>query len=160
MVGLAVGLALASRVIYFHVDARPKSMFQQIELESHFVDSNRWGLELSDNDIEWIYRIVEHEAGNQKADGKRAVAEVVLNRVYSNKFPNTVEGVLFSPGQFCSREELEKMNPSESTQEVVNQVIWGEGDYVLSMHALYFKNTPKGSKDEVKIGDHYFRRKY
>lgn len=50
--------------------------------------------------IDELVRLVHSEAGNQDALGKRLVISVVLNRVESSKFPNTVHDVIYQPGQF------------------------------------------------------------
>jgi len=50
---------------------------------------------ITEEDIETLCRIVEAECSNESYEGKIAVANVVLNRVMSNKFPNTVEEVVF-----------------------------------------------------------------
>ena len=51
-------------------------------------------------DLELLAALVHAEAGNQDMVGKRLVADVVLNRVASDKFPNTISGVIYDPGQF------------------------------------------------------------
>ena len=42
------------------------------------------------------------EAGNQSVEGKRAVIEVILNRVKTDVWPDTVELVLSQPRQFMT----------------------------------------------------------
>lgn len=59
---------------------------------------------LSDEDIDLICRIAVLEAGNQCEDGRRAVIEVMLNRLMSEYYPNTVYGVLSAEGQFTTWE--------------------------------------------------------
>lgn len=54
------------------------------------------------SDIELIARVVRAEAGNQDFRGKRLVAAVVLNRVESGAFPNTVYGVIYQQHQFST----------------------------------------------------------
>ncbi len=44
--------------------------------------------------------LVYCEAGNQPYEGKLAVAAVVMNRVRSAAYPNTVSGVIYASGQF------------------------------------------------------------
>jgi len=44
--------------------------------------------------------IIQAEAGNQCYDGKLAVGAVVLNRVKSDRYPNTISEVIYAPGQF------------------------------------------------------------
>lgn len=51
-------------------------------------------------DLELLAALIHAEAGNQDMTGKRLVADVVLNRVASPKFPNDISGVIYDPGQF------------------------------------------------------------
>ena len=51
-------------------------------------------------DVDLIARVIRHESGNQSLAGKIAVANVILNRVKSHQFPNTVYEVLFQKNQF------------------------------------------------------------
>ena len=46
-------------------------------------------------DIYWLSRIINAEAGGEPFLGKIAVGNVVLNRVRSSQYPNTVKGVVF-----------------------------------------------------------------
>ena len=50
--------------------------------------------------VYWLSRIIYAESGNQSLDGKIAVGNVVLNRVASPRFPNTVYEVIFQRNQF------------------------------------------------------------
>lgn len=52
----------------------------------------------SDRDI--LYRIVEAEATDGTEEQKRNVASCILNRVDSDEWPNSIEGVVFQKGQF------------------------------------------------------------
>ena len=54
----------------------------------------------SEKDLRLLSAIIFCEAGNQCYAGKKAVGIVVMNRVKSDKFPNTVEDVLYQSGQF------------------------------------------------------------
>lgn len=57
-------------------------------------------MELSEEDIMLLACIVDWEAGYETYEGKLAVANVVLNRVRSNSYPDTVSGVIYQRGQF------------------------------------------------------------
>jgi N-acetylmuramoyl-L-alanine amidase len=48
-----------------------------------------------DTDVYWLSRIIYAEANGESFEGKIAVGNVVLNRVASGEFPNTVKGVIF-----------------------------------------------------------------
>lgn len=57
-------------------------------------------MELSEEDIYLIACIVDWEANAEVYEGKLAVANVILNRVRSGLYPNTVSGVIYQRGQF------------------------------------------------------------
>lgn len=46
-------------------------------------------------DLYWLSRIIFAESGNQPLAGMIGVGNVILNRVASNAFPNTIQGVVF-----------------------------------------------------------------
>lgn len=47
------------------------------------------------DELYWLSRIIEAEAGGEILEGKIAVGNVVLNRVADKRYPNTVYGVIF-----------------------------------------------------------------
>ena len=61
--------------------------------------------QLNDADYEALLKIVEAEAGGEDENGKLLVANVVLNRVNSNIFPDTVTGVVYQKEfEMCIRD--------------------------------------------------------
>lgn len=52
------------------------------------------------SDIAMLAALVECEAGGESYEGQLAVASVVINRVRSGSFPNTISGVIYQGGQF------------------------------------------------------------
>ena len=52
------------------------------------------------NDSDILLRIAMAEAEGEGTEGKALVMKVVLNRVESREFPNSIEDVVFQPGQF------------------------------------------------------------
>ncbi len=60
----------------------------------------RWTVEdaesyYSADELYWLSRIIEAEAGGEILEGKIAVGNVVLNRVADKRYPNTIYGVIF-----------------------------------------------------------------
>lgn len=51
-------------------------------------------------DKELLASIIFCEAGNQSFEGQVAVGAVIMNRIASSAYPNTIEGVIYQPGQF------------------------------------------------------------
>lgn len=58
------------------------------------------GLSYTDEELKLLACLIHAEAGGQSYEGKLAVANIVLNRVKSGKFSNTIKSVIYSPGQF------------------------------------------------------------
>lgn len=53
-------------------------------------------------ELELLANLVEAESGNQDLKGKRLVADVVLNRVESDRFPNSITEVIYQDYQFST----------------------------------------------------------
>ena len=98
-------------------------------------------IDLSDEEYQSLCRIVEAEAGCEDSTGKLLVANVVINRVKSPKFPNSVTEVVFQQEdgttQFSpvSDGRYNQVDVSEETIEAVEKAIYGED---VSQGALYF----------------------
>ena len=97
--------------------------------------------DLPDEEIMVLQRIVEAEAGGEDADGKLLVANVVLNRVRDEAFPNSISEVVFQQSkgvtQFSpvANGRYEAVTVSEESKEAVERALSGED---LSEGALYF----------------------
>ncbi len=96
------------------------------------------GLNIADNEIEMLERIVQAEAGGSGYDGMLAVANVVLNRVKFERFPNTVTEVIFANRQFTpvSDGRYYTVTVSETAKQVVQDAL--NGARILGEDALYF----------------------
>ncbi len=101
---------------------------------------------------EILQRIVEAEAGNQDLKGRIMVANVILNRVKSGRFPRTVKGVVFSPGQFSpvSNGRYYRVQVSDKTKKAVKMALNGR-DY--SEGALYFMCRSASEAENVSWFD-------
>ena len=73
------------------------------------------------DELLYLAKCVQAEAGNQDQLGKRLVVDVILNRVDSSRFPNTIEGVINQPHQFSvvSNGSINRQEPTEDTLEAV-----------------------------------------
>lgn len=56
----------------------------------------------SNSDIQLLARAINGEARGEPYEGQVAVGAVILNRVKSPKFPNTIAGVIYEPGAFTA----------------------------------------------------------
>lgn len=73
---------------------------QQEAKKTTVATANREAFRLSDEDVYLLAGVVHMEAGNQSYEGKLAVANVVLNRLKSGKWGNTMKSVVYAKGQF------------------------------------------------------------
>lgn len=56
----------------------------------------------STSDVQLLARAINGEARGEPYEGQVAVGAVILNRVKSPKFPNTIAGVIYEPGAFTA----------------------------------------------------------
>jgi len=91
------------------------------------------------DDLFWLSRVIYAEAGNQTLEGQMAVGNVVLNRVNSPIFPNTVHGVLSQRNQFTTYKggALANRTPTESCVIAAKLVMDG-GVVEAVAQALWF----------------------
>lgn len=104
---------------------------------------------------ELLASIIFCEAGNQSFTGQVAVGAVVLNRMANEAYPDTMEEVIYQPGQFCPAGSgwLDRVRSTdgytESAMQAAEAALAGEnpiGD------CLYFDQGGYG----YQIGAHYF----
>lgn len=109
---------------------------------------------VNSDDLDLLAALIYCEAGNQSEEGKVAVGQVVMNRVASDSFANSINDVIYESGQFtpASSGWLESVlgNVPQDCYDAAAAAMSGEGTVG---DALYF-NT--GSGKGVKIGAHQF----
>ncbi|WP_223066829.1 spore cortex-lytic enzyme [Paenibacillus caui] len=116
---------------------------------------------LTDNDLRIMANAVNGEARGEPFEGQVAVAAVILNRVSSPSFPNTVSGVIFQPGAFTAVADGQIwLEPNESSKKAVRQALNG---WDPSGGCLYYFNPETATskwiwtRPQVKtIGRHIF----
>lgn len=112
--------------------------------------------QLSDKDHEALMRIVEAEAGGEDQDGKLLVANVVLNRVNSEVFPDSVVEVVMQKEQGIAQfsptvdGRYQSVKISTDTKEAVERALYGED---ISQGALYFCAREKADSEKLKWFD-------
>ena len=92
---------------------------------------------LSEYEIMMLATIIYCEAGNQGTDGQLAVGYVIMNRIRSSRFPNTLEGVLRQSKQFepvgSGRFDLVlKAEQDDDIPNIVTQSCWNAARAVIN----------------------------
>lgn len=113
---------------------------------------------LSDYDKELICRVLYREAGGEEEDGQRAVVEVILNRLLSEKYPNTIEEVLSQENQFSTwiyRAGVSEENIANSA--LIIEKVYNEENSILNEEYVYFNSLEDPiMNNKRKIGNHWF----
>ena len=110
-------------------------------------------------ELELLAQLVEAEAGNQEFEGKCLVVDVILNRVESPDFPNTISEVIFQEGQFSVIKNGAFEKAAWHMQESDYAAVMCEVQMHQNKDVLYFNNCSivAGTGRKFKVGDHWFR---
>ncbi|MCM1183842.1 MAG: cell wall hydrolase [Roseburia sp.] len=113
---------------------------------------------VSQQDIETLMKIVEAEAGGEDRQGKLLVANVVINRVKSGRFPDSVTAVVYQKSQNVAQFSpvangtINSVTVSEETREVVFSALRGED---VSKGAMYFMARRYAAAENVSWFDNH-----
>ena len=108
-------------------------------------------------DVRLLAALIYCEAGNQPYDGKVAVGAVVMNRIVSKRFPNTLEGVIYQRGQFTPamngkvNKVLESGKINDSCIKAAKEALSGVSNVGDLTH--FRRNN---GRDGIVIGNHVF----
>lgn len=121
--------------------------------------------EISARELECMTRVILYEAGSEVRAGQVAVAQVVMNRKRSGRFPSTVCGVIHQRGQFSSIRTFSHARNARwnRAEALARAVMAGEEEPVVGK-ALYFHATrvsPAYVRSRTRVGtvgNHVFYR--
>lgn len=113
---------------------------------------------LTDEERNLIAKLICMEAASEPFDGQQAVAEVVLNRLASGRFQNSVHNIIYAEGQFPSVDYLYKAKPDYSQYKAIEQAL--AGPYVLPEDVVFYAKFKMNDNYWGQIGSHYFCYKY
>lgn len=118
---------------------------------------------VSSSNLNLLARCVYAEARGEPYTGQVAVAAVVLNRVRSSKFPNTISGVIYQPLAFTAVADGQiNLTPNDTAYKAARDALNG---WDPTNGCLYYYNPATATskwiwslKVELKIGKHNFAR--
>ncbi len=116
---------------------------------------------ISSSDLNLLARCVYGEARGEPYNGQVAVAAVVLNRVRSSKFPNTVSGVIYQPGAFTAVSDGQiNLTPNDTAYQAARDAL---GGWDPTGGCLYYYNPATATSSwiwsltvHIRIGKHNF----
>ena len=93
------------------------------------------------SNVQLLARAINGEARGEPYEGQVAVGAVILNRVRSSKFPNTIAGVIYQPGAFTAVSDGQIDVPIDSKSTVVKAAQDALNGWDPSGGAIYYFNT-------------------
>lgn len=116
---------------------------------------------ISNNDLYLLAKCVYAEARGESYTGQVAVAAVILNRVKSADFPNTIAGVIYQPWAFTAVNDGQiNLEPNQTAYSAARDALNG---WDPTYGALYYYNPRTATnkwiyskKTTVTIGKHVF----
>lgn len=134
-------------------DAMPEVPFIYAE-DKPEVECRYPELELTLEEQNLLAKMVWVEARGEPFEGQQAVAEVVLNRLVSGNYQDSVAGVIYAENQFRSAGFLEEAEPVNIQYEAIERAL--EGPYVLPVDVVHFATYPVSDQVWGRIGGHIF----
>lgn len=140
-----------------------KATEPEAEAESTYesmIKSRDW----DSDDSERLMKIAMAEAESEGVEGKALVMLVVLNRVWSDDFPGTIEEVIFQPRQFSVVTEGSRYYTTEPDAECYEALELVLSGWDESYGALYFESCAGSSWHSrnleflFEVGNHKFYR--
>lgn len=125
------------------------------------ISSSSSGASVSNADLELLARIISAEARGEPYIGQVAVGAVVLNRVESSSFPDSISGVVYQPGAFTAITDGQINEAvTDSARRAARDALNGSDP---TGGALYYYNPDKTSNRWIRsrpvitrIGQHLF----
>ncbi len=116
---------------------------------------------VSSSNLNLLSRVVYGEARGESYTGQVAVAAVVLNRVKSSSFPNTISGVVYQSGAFdCVSDGQINLTPDATARKAAQDALNG---WDPTYGAIYYFNPATATNKwiwsrpmTVTIGKHRF----
>lgn len=136
-------LLKSAEEVQAELDSKNKQI-QELEAENQALEGVRSiiidnvGYYPSTYERQLLERLVECEAGAESLTGKIAVANVVLNRIKSEKFPDSISDVIYQKNQFepAITGVINTKTPSEESKKAVKMAFMGER--AVGSDILYF----------------------
>lgn len=115
----------------------------------------------SEQDLQLMANAVYGEARGEPYEGQVAVAAVILNRLESNEFPNTISEIIFQPRAFTAVADGQIwLEPNDRAKQAVLDAMNG---WDPSENALYYFNPQTATSEWIwtrpqikQIGEHIF----
>lgn len=137
-------------------DAARLEEIRQQEEELNQDTENQTPIIADNSEQALLAALIQCEAGGESYEGKLAVGSVVINRVRSSHFPNSIAGVIYQSGQFSPVASgrfatVLAEGADASCVQAASEVLGGR----ITVDCLYFRRNT-GDIEGIVIGNHVF----
>lgn len=152
--------AYGADCMQFVVDKPVSGTAESEQQENEDQVARSWSLD--EEDAYLLAKIAMAEAEGERVEGKALVMLVVLNRVESDSFPDSISEVIFQKGQFSpvSNGRYDMIEPDQECYDALDMILFDGWDE--SQSALYFENGSASNWHRnhlqflFQYGNHYF----
>lgn len=103
-----------------------------------------------------LAKVIHAEASDNNIADRRAVGVVVMNRVASSTYPNSIYNVVYQKGQYsCIRGSKFKKDPPQECLNIAEEILSGER-YGIPANIIFQSQRKQGTGVWKKIGSHYY----
>ena len=128
-----------------------------------YSSSSSNGTKYSDADVALLARLIYGEARGESYVGQVAVGAVVMNRIKSSSFPNTMSGVIYQRYAFTAVDDGQiNLTPNATAKKAAQDAMNG---WDPTYGAIYYYNPATASsswiftrKTTITIGNHVFAK--
>ncbi|MCI9017560.1 MAG: cell wall hydrolase, partial [Lachnospiraceae bacterium] len=110
------------------------------------------------NEVTLLAALIQAEGGNQPYDGQVAIGAVVMNRVKSPRYPNSIADVIYAPGQFGPVSNGTIMRyiggPKASCMQAAQEAI--NGYTTIGSYTHFRRAGSDVGPNSIVIGSHVF----
>jgi len=161
---VVTGLA-AAFILYLLFESVDNDYTDEIEIDQTELNNQEdIEIRLDTINIDLLAQAIYAEARGESFQGQIAVGAVIVNRMKSNQFPNTIKDVLYQYNQFRIIDNGQINNtPNQIAYQAAQRAVDGEDP---SQGALFFFNPDKSENPDafnqyevtVRIGNHVFAK--
>ena len=120
--------------------------------ENDIVETNK--NDINNDELMLLAKLIYLENGNNTDLAQLLTGNVVLNRVASSKYPNTIKGVIYQKGQYSVASKISKTTPSDRAIKNAKRLLSGER--FCPKNVVYQSRFKQGSGVYKKINGEYF----
>ena len=116
----------------------------------------QWRIQITNEQLDLLERCVMAEGGGESYECQVAIACVIINRVISDKYPDSVDGVIKQKGQFSTWPKMiKRMVATNEVKQAVREALTSEA---IPENVLYFRASRyhKWGSRYCRIDNTYF----